>query len=95
MLSDLHQMLFTPAGLQGRSAPLSFRSLNFSFPRMKKRICHRANIASKQEEGLVKQRLDIVKGSIMHQWIQFIKQSASVLDEASLSHRALKHALTE
>lgn len=95
MLPDMHQVLSTSAGLQGCSAPLSFRCLNFSFPRMKKLIFRRTNIASKQEEGLVKQILDIVKGSIMHQWIQFIEQRASVLDEVSLLHRALKHALTE
>lgn len=95
MLPDLHEMLSTSAGLQGCLACLSFRSLNFSFPRMKKHIFHRTNTATKQEEGLVKQILDVVKGSIMHQWIQFIEQRASVLDEVSFPHRALKHALTE
>lgn len=43
-------------------------------------IFYQANVASKQEEGLVKQIHDVVKGSIMHQWIQFIEQRASVLD---------------
>lgn len=70
--------------------------LNFSFPRMKTAYFSQSKYSkSKQEKGLVKQMLDIVKGSIMHQWIQFTEERASVLDKVSLPHKALKHMLTE
>lgn len=56
-----------------RAPSMLSTALSFSFPRMKTAYFSQSKYSkSKQEEGLVKQMLDIGKGSIMHQWIQFI-----------------------
>lgn len=57
-----------------------FHSISNYGGEKKPNVFHPVNIASKQKENLVKQVCDTVKGSIMHQWIQFIEQRGPVLD---------------